>query len=77
MVQIRTALRRVGNSLGVIVPSEIVRTQKLHEGEKLTVNIQSKNITTVGKMLREARKQRLRFRRSTQEILKEVDEALE
>lgn len=77
MIQIRTTLRRVGNSFGIIVPSEIVHSRKLREGEELVIQIQSKNKTNIGAMLLEARRKKLKFKRSTQEIMKEIDESLE
>ena len=74
MVNIQVKLKRVGNSLGIVVPSNIVNQKGLKEGEELIVNIQNKKKTTVEDMLREAMKQRLRFKRNTEEILREIDE---
>jgi antitoxin component of MazEF toxin-antitoxin module len=74
MISISTRLRRVGNSLGVIVPSQIINQKNLREGQGIVITIQRKNKTTIGDILREARKQRLNFTRSTQEILDEINE---
>lgn len=77
MIEIEAKLRRMGNSLGIIVPAEIISSKGLREGEKLHVNIEEKGFSTVGDMLKEARKQRLKFKRSTQEILDEIDRELD
>ncbi|MEK6855075.1 MAG: hypothetical protein AABX73_02530 [Nanoarchaeota archaeon] len=77
MININTRLRRMGNSLGIIVPSEIINGKRLKEGEELIVHIENKNKTSVGRMLEEARKQKLKFKRTTEEILNEIDEDLE
>lgn len=74
MITLNTKLRRVGNSLGIVVPSNFINDKNLREGSDIIVNIQHKNRTTVGDMLNEAKKQKLKFRRSTEEILKEIDE---
>ena len=73
MININSKLKRMGNSLGIIVPSVVVNEQGLKEGENLVVSIKIKK-SSVGDMLREARKQKLKFKRPTQEILDELDE---
>ena len=73
MENLNLRLKRVGNSLGIIVPSEIVSKRNLKEGEELVISIESKNKTTIEDMLREAEKQKLKFKRSTKEILDEID----
>ncbi|MDP1695440.1 MAG: hypothetical protein Q8L29_00830 [archaeon] len=74
MINIQTKLRRMGNSLGIIVPSEVVNHNKFREGDELIVEIQFKRKTSVEDMLREARKRNLKFKRTTEEILKEINE---
>ncbi len=73
MVNITAKLKRVGNSLGIIVPSDVVDSNALKEGEELFVNIHLSEVSSVGQMLAEARKHKLNFKRSTQEILDEID----
>ena len=73
MVNITAKLKRVGNSLGIIVPSNIVNNNNLKEGEELFINIQFSEVSSVGQMLAEARKHKLNFKRNTQEILDERD----
>ena len=73
MVNITAKLKRVGNSLGIIIPSNVVNSNELKEGEELFVNIQLSEVSSVGQMLAEARRHKLNFKRSTQEILDEID----
>ncbi|GEM_PF-1166762 len=73
MVNITAKLKRVGNSLGIIVPSDVVDNNDLKEGEELFINIHVNEVSSVGQMLAEARKHKLNFKRSTQEILDEID----
>ena len=73
MENINLKLKRVGNSLGIVVPSGIINRKNLKEGEELILTIESKNKTTVGDMLREARRQKLKFKRPTREVLDEID----
>ncbi len=74
MISLNVKLRRMGNSLGIIVPSDVVAARGLHEGENLNIVIESDGKSTVGDMIREARKWNLKFKRSTQEILDEIHE---
>lgn len=73
MESLNLKLKRLGNSLGIIVPSETINQKNLREGEELVITIKTKNKTTVGDMMREARRQKLKFKRSTQEVLDEID----
>ncbi|MBS3066952.1 hypothetical protein J4205_03935 [Candidatus Pacearchaeota archaeon] len=73
MVNITAKLKRVGNSLGIIVPSDVVDNNDLKEGEELFINIHVNEVSSVGQMLAEARRHKLNFKRSTQEILDEID----
>ena len=73
MVNITAKLKRVGNSLGIIVPSDVVDNNDLKEWEELFINIHVNEVSSVGQMLAEARRHKLNFKRSTQEILDEID----
>ena len=74
MVSLNVRLRKVGNSLGIVVPSEIVVAKGLREGENLNITIETDGKSTLGDMMKKAKKWNLKFRRSTQEILDEIDE---
>ena len=41
-MEIRTQLRRWGNSLGIIVPSDILRIKNLREGEEVIITVEKK-----------------------------------
>ena len=38
----RTSVRRVGTSLGVLIPKDVARKQRLHEGEEIEIGILKK-----------------------------------
>lgn len=73
MVIMSTRLKRMGNSLGIVVPSEIVNKNGLREGEELEVDVKIRGRTTIGDMLKEAKRQKLKFRSTTAEIFAEID----
>ncbi len=77
-MELKAKLRRMGNSLGLIIPAEIVRNKKFREGENVSVILEGKG-WTVGEIMKEAKKQKLgkKFTSSTQEILDEIDKELE
>ncbi len=77
MISIDTKLKKVGNSLGIIVPAEIINQNNFKEGEKIRVNLENKKGATVGKIMEEAKIKNLKFKRSTQEILDELDAELD
>ena len=74
MENLNLKLKRVGNSLGIVVPSAIINKGNLKEGEEIIISIERRNKTTVLDMLKEADKKKLKFKRTTQEILDEIDE---
>ena len=41
-MEIRTQLRRWGNSLGIIVPSDILKIKNLREGEEVIITVEKK-----------------------------------
>ncbi|HLC85983.1 MAG TPA: AbrB/MazE/SpoVT family DNA-binding domain-containing protein [Candidatus Nanoarchaeia archaeon] len=68
MITIETKLKGWGRSIGVIVPKEAVIKEHLKEGDKVELIILKKTNAlreTFGK---------LKFKRTTDDILKEVDE---
>lgn len=74
MVSLNVKLRRVGNSLGIVVPSEVVAQRGLREGESLNITIEVTGKSRARDMFEEAKKWNLKPKRSTQEILDEIDE---
>ena len=45
-------LRRIGNSLGIIIPKEIIETAGLKEGDIIQVSIISSHLENRGRILR-------------------------
>lgn len=67
MIEVETQLKRWGRSFGVVIPMEKVKEADLSENETLELKITKKKNPlkeTFGK---------LKFKRSTKEILKEGD----
>jgi antitoxin component of MazEF toxin-antitoxin module len=77
-MELKTRIRRMGNSLGVIIPADTVRSRGFREGENVSVIIEGEG-WTVGEIMKEARRQKIgdKFKKSTQKILDEIDRELE
>jgi len=77
-MELKTKLRKMGNSFGIVIPAGLVKTKGFREGEDISVIIEEKG-WTVGEIMKESRRQKLgeKFKRSTQEILDEIDRELE
>jgi antitoxin component of MazEF toxin-antitoxin module len=73
MEQIKTKVKKWGNSLGIIIPKTIIDKEKLKENNEIIITIQPKRFTTVrdifGILKRKSKK-------NTQEILDEIDREL-
>ncbi len=77
-MEIEIQTKKWGSSLGIIIPKEIVRKERIEEGQKIIVDILSKK-TTVGDMFRMVEKNPLAKsdeKSSTQEVMDEIDEEL-
>ena len=71
--------KKWGSSLGIILPKDIVRKERIVEGQKIIVNILSKKIT-VGDIFRMVEKNPLpksKDSRSVKEVMAEIDKELE
>lgn len=68
-VEVRT--KRWGNSIGVILPSFLVRRENIGENEDIVIDVESKPLA--GNLFGQLSK---KTNKSTQEILDEVDEEL-
>jgi len=69
-VEIRT--KKWGNSLGIIIPKEIVREEKIQEGQKIRIDILSKKKTTGADIFG-----KLKFKESIQVLLDKTDKDFE
>ncbi|MFQ5531262.1 MAG: AbrB/MazE/SpoVT family DNA-binding domain-containing protein [Candidatus Nanoarchaeia archaeon] len=72
MIEIKTKLRRWGNSLGVVVPLKKISKENIKEGDEVTVfvNKEKKNVLkeTFGT---------LKVKKSTDKIMGEIDKDLD
>lgn len=71
MIEIKTKLRRWGNSLGVVVPQHIIEKEKSKEGDDVIL-LFKKNDDNLLKEIFGTHK----FSKQTDELLREVDEEL-
>jgi antitoxin component of MazEF toxin-antitoxin module len=77
MLKIETVVRKWGNSLGIILPKEIVDRESIREGNEINLNITPNNTTTVADLFALSKKMRLpKLKKSTQKIMREVDRQL-
>jgi antitoxin component of MazEF toxin-antitoxin module len=70
MVQANLTLRRWGNSIGVVIPQNILSLENAKEGDEVSVIIKKKRPNL--KKLYGAYK----FKQSTDDIMKEIDKEL-
>ena len=70
---ITTKVKKWGNSFGVLIPNKIAKKQNIEEGSEVEIAIQPLNKTTVRDIFGILKG---KWKRSTQEILDEVDKEL-
>ncbi|HIG93012.1 MAG: hypothetical protein QT02_C0002G0055 [archaeon GW2011_AR9] len=68
MEAVETQVREWGGSLGIVIPKGLVQTEHLKAGDNVEIFLVKKT-----NVLREVFG-KIKFRRSTEDILKEVDE---
>ena len=75
MEQIRTKVKKWGNSFGLVIPKEIINREGLKEDADVFITIEPKRYTTVGDLMELAKKFKLKrkSKKSTQEIMDEID----
>ncbi|MBI2542243.1 hypothetical protein HYV80_06040 [Candidatus Woesearchaeota archaeon] len=72
MLQYKAKLRNWGNSLGIVVPKEEATKQKLHPDQEVNVIITPSKTLKVKDIYG-----KLKFKQSTDQIMKEIDEDLD
>jgi len=80
MEQINTKTRQWGNSIGVVIPNNILKKQGIKKDQEVILTITTRKKTTVGDILKMIKKHplpKIKDKRSTQEILDEIDRDLE
>jgi len=74
METINTKVKKWGNSLGIILPADIVRNNEIREGTDIEVRINTKNKTKAREIFGILKG---KLTRDTDDLLKEVDRDLE
>ena len=67
-MEIKAKTRKWGNSIGVIIPKEIIRQQNIKPDQEVTILVSSKPITT-GRDIWGT----FKFKKSTEQLMREVD----
>ncbi|MEM2131029.1 MAG: hypothetical protein QXR96_00765 [Candidatus Woesearchaeota archaeon] len=70
MIEIECTARKIGNSIGFIIPKYVVEKEKIKENEKIKIII-SKNKDVFDKTFG-----KLKFNKQTDLIMREIDEEL-
>jgi len=77
MEQIKTNVRKWGNSYGIVIPKQIVEQENLKEGVEINVTFEPKRAMKVKEVFALAKKYPLqKQKKSTEEIMKEIDKEL-
>ena len=68
MMEIKAKTKKWGNSIGVLIPKEVVEEEKIKPNQEITLTINTKPITR-GKDIFGTWK----FKKSTEKLMREVD----
>ena len=71
-MEIETKTKKWGSSLGIIIPKEIVREERIQEGQEIRIDILSKKKTTGADIFG-----KLKFKKPIQVLLDETDRDFE
>lgn len=72
MIEIKTKLRKWGNSFGIVVPHQAIINAQAKEGDELTILLKKDEDNVLREMFNS-----FKFKKSPDKILKEVDKELE
>jgi antitoxin component of MazEF toxin-antitoxin module len=71
MIQIKSKLRKWGNSFGIVIPTKTIEDISYKEGDEVMILISKDNDNTLKESFGT-----YKFKKNTEEILKEVDKEL-
>lgn len=71
MIEIKTKVRKWGNSFGIVVPGSFLEKEKVREGEEVKVFIKGGRGTNLSKLFGKHK-----FRKSTEKLMRETDREL-
>ena len=72
MMELKTKTKKWGNSIGILIPKEAIRKENIKPDQEITVLISAKPITK-GKDIWGT----MKFKKSTEELMREVDKDLD
>ncbi|MBU2616069.1 MAG: hypothetical protein KKC19_03120 [Nanoarchaeota archaeon] len=72
MIEIKTKLRKWGNSFGVVVPQRDVENSGVEEGEEIIILLRKENKEDVLKEMFGT----FKFKKSTDKLMREIDDEL-
>ncbi len=68
MMEVKTKTKKWGNSIGVIIPKEIIKQENIKPNQEVTVTINVRPITTVRDIFG-----KMKFKKSTDKLMREID----
>ena len=71
MIELKTKLRKWGNSFGIIVPQKVIESEKAKEGDEVLILLKKDNENVLREMFNT-----FKFKKSTDKLIKEVDKEL-
>tara|TARA_Y100000310_G_scaffold343192_1_gene449726 strand:- start:535 stop:768 length:234 start_codon:yes stop_codon:yes gene_type:complete len=72
MIEIKSKIRKWGNSFGIVVPQQVIGNEKIKEGDEVSVFINKNEDNVLADMFGS-----LKFSKPTDQLLKEVRKELE
>ena len=72
MIEVRTKLRRWGNSFGIVVPQRVINNGQIEEGDEIVVLLKKEE---KGNVLKEMFGT-FKFKKPTSKIMEEIDKEL-
>lgn len=72
MMEIKAKTKKWGNSIGILIPKEAVKKENIQPDQEITLLISAKPITKAGDLFGT-----MKFKKSTEELMREVDKELE
>lgn len=75
MIEIKTKLRKWGNSFGIVVPKKAIEDSKLKEGEEVTVLMNKEKVTVLREIFGALKGWKIDTQKFKDELRKEEREA--
>ena len=73
MDEVITKLKKWGNSYGVLLPMKVIAGQKLKENSEVVITVKPHKTITLRGLFELAKKYPLKSKKSTEEIMNEMD----